>query len=155
LVAKKEQFYKNFPGLRKYEAIAETRSAASEVERDMKASRNDPTSSSAADQGEFSKSLGEAQARRQSLQQDVGGLRNELRNLNTEVGKVDQDFSKAQVDRQQIERTSASSLEPLSPIQPQIPDGWVPCTCPPDHPRAGIFVNGTQYHTPVLQCPKK
>jgi hypothetical protein len=137
----RQQFYINFPGLRKYETIAETSSPAS-----------DP---SAADQAEFSKLLGQAQARSQSLQQDVGGLRDQLHDLNTEVSNVDRDFTKAQVDRQKLEQANPSSPLSLSPAQPRIPPGWVPCTCPPDHPGAGIFVNGVQYHTPLLRCPTK
>ena len=150
------RFYDNFPGLRKYENIAETRSPASDVERDLRASRGD--SAPSADQGEFSKPLGEALSRNENLQKEVGGLRNQLHDLNTEVGADDRDFAKAQTERQQIERMGSStstSLPSLQPMQPQIPAGWVPCECPADHPKAGIFVNGVQYHTPLLRCPKK
>jgi hypothetical protein len=34
----------------------------------------------------------------------------------------------------------------------RVPADWVPCQCPNQHPNAGLLVNGTRWHSPLLFC---
>lgn len=69
---------------------------------------------------------------------------------------AEQDLAAAQKEltREQVEdlKSQSADSQSHSAIKVTVPPGWVPCTCPDQHPGAGIFVNGVQYHTPALHC---
>ena len=103
-----------------------------------------PSRTSDATDAEFNKLLGQAQSKKQSSDRERDDLHNQLRDLNQQMTNLDAESTKAQ----------ANASEPPATSSPPIPPGWVPCTCPADHPNAGILVGGTRYHTPLLKCPQ-
>lgn len=83
-------------------------------------------------------------------------LRQALLNLKRQQSSSEEQLQRAEMEfqlEQQKDQTAQSGAQGL-PIQITIPipPGWVPCQCPNQHPGAGIFVNGVQYHTPLLHC---
>ncbi len=83
-------------------------------------------------------------------------LRQTLQDLKQQLNSSGQDLQQAQNELQleeQKDRAAQSSAQGFAvQITIPIPPGWVPCECPDQHPNAGIFVNGVQYHTPFLHC---
>jgi len=86
----------------------------------------------------------------------LADLRRELGDLRQQLGSSEQDVERVQNDLQLEQQkdifAQGIGAEGSTQISIPIPPGWVPCTCPDQHPGAGIFVNGVQYHTPVLHC---
>ena len=87
---------------------------------------------------------------------DLPQLRQTLQDLQQQLNSSSQDLQQAQnqlqFQQQQVQAAQNNAQGTGLQIAIPIPDGWVPCTCPDQHPGAGIFVNGVQYHTPLLQC---
>jgi len=86
----------------------------------------------------------------------VPELRRTLENLQQQLSSSNQAVRRAQdglrlEEQKNIAAGVNGAQEPMRITIP-IPPGWVPCTCPDQHPGAGIFVNGVQYHTPALHC---
>ena len=83
-------------------------------------------------------------------------IRQTLQDLQQQLNSSSQDLQQAQnqLQFQQQQDQAAQNSGPGMSLQIAIPvpPGWVPCTCPDQHPGAGIFVNGVQYHTPLLHC---
>jgi hypothetical protein len=83
-------------------------------------------------------------------------LKKEMQNLRQQLGSSEQDVGRAQdelrLEKQKESAAQTSRAQETIQITIPIPPGWVPCTCPDQHPGAGIFVNGIQYHTPALRC---
>jgi hypothetical protein len=104
---------------------------------------------------EFDNLLDQARSRNQGLDNRISSLRNQLRDQNQQMTDLDKELIKVQTQSPQTDSGNGAVAQITSPsLQAQIPPGWVPCTCPSDHPNAGLFVNGVQYHTPVLRCPR-
>jgi len=104
---------------------------------------------------DFTKLLDQAQSRNQSIDSEISALRGQLRDQNSEMTNLDNEFIRAQADRTQSEAFDKATAQFALPLpQPTIPSSWVPCTCPADHPNAGLLVNGVRWHTPLLNCPR-
>jgi hypothetical protein len=82
-------------------------------------------------------------------------LRQAVQDLRQKLSSSQQALRQAQNDLQieeQRDLENQTSTDGTFQIRIEVPPGWVPCTCPDQHPGAGIFVNGVQYHTPFLHC---
>lgn len=145
-------FFQQHPSLTKYRDVADDHAPISEIEQDYQDAYADSLTSAPASATEFTNLLGKARSKNQNLDTEVGTLRNQLRDQNQQMTDLDKELTKAQVQSAQTVSGNGAITSPS--LQPQIPPGWVPCTCPSDHPNAGLFVNGVQYHTPLLHCPQ-
>ena len=101
-----------------------------------------PDNPSAAD---FTNLLEKARSLNQTVDNERDNLHNQLGDLNRQMTNLDTEFTSAQISAR--EQPAASS--------PAVPPGWwVKCTCPADHPTAGILVGTTRWHSPLILCPK-
>jgi len=86
----------------------------------------------------------------------VPELRQSLQDLRQQLGTSEQDLrrieSELQIEEQKAIADQAAGAQGPGQITIPIPPGWVQCECPAQHPGAGIFVNGVQWHTPALHC---
>ncbi len=86
----------------------------------------------------------------------VAELRQSLQDLRQQLGASEQGLrrieSELQIEEQKTIADRAVGAQGLGQITIPIPPGWVQCECPAQHPGAGIFVNGVQWHTSALHC---
>jgi hypothetical protein len=87
---------------------------------------------------------------------DPPELRQTLQDLREQLRATEQNLTRAQAELQLEEQeniaSQASGAADAGKITIPIPAGWVPCTCPAQHPGAGVFVKGVQWHSPALRC---
>src|SRR5262249_38153450 len=122
-----DTFYQRHPTLAKYRTVAEDHSPISEIQQDYQSSVQS-MSSPPASPPDLAEVLRQARSRK---------------------------FTKAEMDRVQAEAPGrTTTLMPLPSSRLQIPDGWIRCMCPADHPNAGLLFDGVRYHTPLLRCPR-
>jgi hypothetical protein len=102
---------------------------------------------------DFNNSLSRAQQNQDAASQQLQQTQAQVNDLQTQI-------SQAQAQVTSTRQSIADARQPISaPTRlglptPRIPAGWVPCTCPDQHPHAGLLVNGTRYHSAALNCSR-